>query len=110
MFRHYDGTAWTKQDGAAPDGDTRWSFCTFHDLAQADDAGSFRAVGSCSTPLGPTRRPERARPDRTLDASARQLTGRAPAAHWRGPTAVPRPARARAVNRPVSALEVIGAL
>ncbi|MGA5416754.1 hypothetical protein [Streptomyces pseudogriseolus] len=54
MFRHYDGTAWTKQDGAAaPDGDTRWPSCTFHDVAQADDAGSFWTVGSRSTPLDP---------------------------------------------------------
>ncbi|MGA5526249.1 hypothetical protein [Streptomyces pseudogriseolus] len=49
MFRHYDGTAWTKQDGAAaPDGDTRWPSCTFHGVAQADDAGSFWTVGSAA--------------------------------------------------------------
>ncbi|MGA5520022.1 hypothetical protein ACPCK2_27810 [Streptomyces pseudogriseolus] len=54
MLRHYDGTAWAKQDGAAaPDGDTRWPSSTFHDLTSADDVGSFWAVGHNTTPLDP---------------------------------------------------------
>ncbi|MEU1701753.1 hypothetical protein ACPC36_31870 [Streptomyces pseudogriseolus] len=54
VFWHYDGTAWTEQDGAmAPDGDARWPSYTFYDLAPADDAGSFWAVGHYTTPLDP---------------------------------------------------------
>ncbi|MBJ6612916.1 hypothetical protein H4K38_04675 [Streptomyces sp. I3(2020)] len=36
--------------GGGPDGDTRWPSCTFYDLALADDAGAFWAVGYCPTP------------------------------------------------------------